>query len=42
MRWSVRRILDAMCDPVGRDRRHGAIIWRLKKPAADTPSASSD
>jgi hypothetical protein len=41
-RWSVVRVLRQMCDPIGRDRRHGAIIWRLKTPAADTPSAPSD
>ena len=41
-RWSVVRVLRAMCDPVGRDRRHGAIIWRLKAPVAETLSASSD
>jgi hypothetical protein len=38
-RHSVYRLLVAMCDPIGRDRRHGAIIWRLKAPAAETSSA---
>ena len=41
-RWSVVRVPRQMCDPIGRDRCHGAIIWRLKTPAADTPSAPSD
>lgn len=41
-RWSVVRVLRQMCDPIGRDRRYGAIIWRLKTPAADTSSAPSD
>jgi hypothetical protein len=33
-RWSIVRILDVVADRCGRDRRHGAIIWRLKQPAA--------
>jgi hypothetical protein len=33
-RWSVRRILDVVAERVGKDRCHGAIIWRLKAPAA--------
>ena len=28
------RVFDQVADRVGRDRRHGAIIWRLKTPAA--------
>jgi len=41
-RWSVVRVLRAMCDPIGRDPRHGAIIWRLKASVAERPSAPSD
>ena len=41
-RWSVVRVFDQVADRVGRDRRHGAIIWRLKTPAADAMSAPSD
>jgi hypothetical protein len=41
-RCSVLRALDQVADRVGKDRRHGAIIWRLKTPAADTSSAPSD
>jgi hypothetical protein len=29
-RWSIIRVLRELADPVGRDRAHGAIIWRLK------------
>lgn len=29
-RHSVYRVLMLLCDRVGRDRAHGAIIWRLK------------
>jgi hypothetical protein len=35
-RWSVVRVLRAMCDPIGRDPRHGAIIWRLKASVAES------
>ena len=31
-RWSVIRVLDQLCHRVGRDRAHGAIIWKLKEP----------
>jgi hypothetical protein len=29
---SVWRILRQIADPIGRDRAHGAIIWKLKEP----------
>jgi hypothetical protein len=32
MRWSVHRILREIAEPIGKDRRHGAIIWRLRRP----------
>jgi hypothetical protein len=36
MRWSVRRILDATCDRVGRADTPGRPwLWRLKTPAAE-------
>jgi hypothetical protein len=39
-RWSVVRVLRQMCDPVGRSRGAGRPwLWRLKSPAAETPSA---
>jgi hypothetical protein len=31
-RCSVLRVLDQLCHRVGRDRAHGAIIWKLKEP----------
>ena len=31
-RWSVIRVLDQVAERVGRDRAHGAIIWKLKEP----------
>ena len=34
-RHSVYRLLVVMCDPIDRDPRHCAIIWRLKTPAAE-------
>jgi hypothetical protein len=35
MRWSVRRILDATCDRLGRaDTRGNPWLWRLKQPVA--------
>jgi hypothetical protein len=40
-RWSIVRILDVVADRVGKDRRHGAIIWRLKTPAADGASRAT-
>ena len=30
-RWSVIRVLDQVAERVGRDRAHGAIIWKLKE-----------
>jgi hypothetical protein len=36
MRWSVRRILNVVADPVGRSRGPGRPwLWRLKEPAAE-------
>ena len=40
-RCSVLRVLDQVADRVGRDRRHGAIIWRLK-PAQSAPGSFPD
>jgi hypothetical protein len=31
-RCSVLRVLDQLCHRVGRDRAHGAIIWKLREP----------
>jgi hypothetical protein len=31
-RCSVLRALDQVADRIGRDRRHGAIVWRLRTP----------
>jgi hypothetical protein len=41
-RCSVLRALDQVADRVGKDPRYGAIIWRLRSPVADAPSAPSD
>jgi hypothetical protein len=38
-RCSVLRALDQIADRVGKDPRHGAIIWRLKSRAAEIPAA---
>jgi hypothetical protein len=35
MRWSVHRILREIADPICRVPPHGAIIWRIKTPAAE-------
>jgi hypothetical protein len=40
-RWSVVRVLRAMCDPIGRDPRHGAIIWRSRDGSSATVSPES-
>jgi len=34
-RCTVLRALEQVADSIGKDRRHGAIIWRLKTPAAE-------
>ena len=42
-RWSVVRVLRAMCDPIGRADTPGKPwLWRLKAPVAEQPSAPSD
>jgi hypothetical protein len=41
-RHSVYRLLVLMCDPVRKVPPHGAWLWRLKAPAAETSSAPSD
>jgi hypothetical protein len=33
-RWSVRRVLMAIADPIERVPPHGAWLWRLKQTAA--------
>jgi hypothetical protein len=43
MRWSVRRILDATCDRVGRADTPGRPwLWRLKTPAAEAPAVKRE
>jgi hypothetical protein len=42
-RWSIRRILVDVAEPIGRASTIGRpYIWRLKVPAAEMPSAPSD
>jgi hypothetical protein len=42
MRWSIRRILDVRCEPVGRAPTIGRPwLWRLKTPAAEALSATA-
>jgi hypothetical protein len=42
-RYSVWRILREIADPIGHSLGPGRPwLWRLKQPAADTPSAPSD
>jgi hypothetical protein len=41
-RWSVIRVLRQVAEPVRKVPPHGAWLWRLKPPAADTLSAPPD